>query len=270
MSEDNTKLGFSYSVALHLGVTIAAIVSVFVSSLWQKDEIEPPKPFELVEPPPEQPLQENPQPEPAPQITQPKVEDLDPLDPLDLPEPQPEPEPAPQKTEPEPQPEPEPKPAPKPKPKPKPAPQKVSYADFIKENPKTNRRTQTRTTTHRNVVAPKIEAVTTATQKIASARTGSQQSNAALANAKQAYLQLIHFTAKRNWVAPESTAGMTFSARIAFNLSRSGAISNVRIIQSSGNADFDKSVVAVLNYITLPPPPEGLGETITLTFETEL
>lgn len=97
MSEDNTKLGFSYSVALHLGVTIAAIVSVFVSSLWQKDEIEPPKPFELVEPPPEQPLQENPQPEPAPQITQPKVEDLDPLDPLDLPEPQPEPEPAPQK-----------------------------------------------------------------------------------------------------------------------------------------------------------------------------
>ena len=34
--------------------------------------------------------------------------------------------------------------------------------------------------------------------------------------------------------------------------------------------DFDKSVVAVLNYITLPPPPEGLGETITLTFETEL
>ena len=77
MSEDNTKLGFSYSVALHLGVTIAAIVSVFVSSLWQKDEIEPPKPFELVEPPPEQPLQENPQPEPAPQITQPKVEDLD-------------------------------------------------------------------------------------------------------------------------------------------------------------------------------------------------
>lgn len=94
MSEDNTKLGFSYSVALHLGVTIAAIVSVFVSSLWQKDEIEPPKPFELVEPPPEQPLQENPQPEPAPQITQPKVEDLGPLD---LPEPQPEPEPAPQK-----------------------------------------------------------------------------------------------------------------------------------------------------------------------------
>ena len=250
MSEDNTKLGFSYSVALHLGVTIAAIVSVFVSSLWQKDEIEPPKPFELVEPPPEQPLQENPQPEPAPQITQPKVEDLDPLD---LPEPQPEPEPAP-----------------KPKPKPKPAPKKVSYADFIKENPKTNRRTQTRTTTRRNVVAPKIEAVTTATQKIASARTGSQQSNAALANAKQAYLQLIHFTAKRNWVAPESTAGMTFSARIAFNLSRSGAISNVRIIQSSGNADFDKSVVAVFNYITLPPPPEGLGETITLTFETEL
>ncbi len=103
MSEDNTKLGFSYSVALHLGVTIAAIVSVFVSSLWQKDEIEPPKPFELVEPPPEQPLQENPQPEPAPQITQPKIEDLDPLD---LPEPQPEPEPAPQKTEPDPQPEP--------------------------------------------------------------------------------------------------------------------------------------------------------------------
>ena len=254
MSEDNTKLGFSYSVALHLGVTIAAIVSVFVSSLWQKDEIEPPKPFELVEPPPEQPLQENPQPEPAPQITQPKVEDLGPLD---LPEPQPEPKA-------------EPKPAPKPKPKPKPAPKKVSYADFIKENPKTNRRTQTRTTTHRNVVAPKIEAVTTATQKIASARTGSQQSNAALANAKQAYLQLINFTAKRNWVAPESTAGMTFSARIAFNLSRSGAISNVKIIQSSGNADFDKSVVAVFNYITLPPPPEGLGETITLTFETEL
>ena len=132
MSEDNTKLGFSYSVALHLGVTIAAIVSVFVSSLWQKDEIEPPKPFELVEPPPEQPLQENPQPEPAPQITQPKVEDLDPLD---LPEPQPEPQPTPPKNEPEPQPEPkaEPKPAPKPKPKPKPAPKKVSYADFIKE-----------------------------------------------------------------------------------------------------------------------------------------
>lgn len=267
MAEDNTKLGFSYSVALHLGVAIAAIVSVFVSSLWRDDDIEPPQPFELVEPPPEQPAPETLAPEPSSQILQPKV---DKIDPLDLPQPQPEPEPEPQ---PEPQPaEPAPKPQPKPTPKPtpKPKPKKVSYADFIKENPKVNRHTQTRTAPRKPVVAPKINAVTTAIQNIATNKSTNYQNSAAFANAKQAYLQLIHFTAKRNWIAPESTAGMSFSARIAFNLSKSGGISNVRIIQSSGNADFDKSVIAVFNNITLPPPPEGLGETITLTFKTEI
>lgn len=269
MAEDNTKLGFSYSLALHLGVAIAAIVSVFVSSLWNEDKIEPPKPFELVEPPPMQPSQEESPAEPSPQILQPKV---DKLDPLELPEPQPiEPQPEPQ-PEPEPKPEPIKKSAPKPKPvqKPKPAPKKVSYADFLKDNPKLKNRTQPQTSRRRNITAPKIEAVTTATQKIASIKSGSQQSSAALASAKQAYLQLIRLTAKRNWVAPESTAGMTFSARIAFNISKSGAISNVRILQGSGNADFDKSVVAVFNYITLPPPPKGIDDTITLTFETEI
>ena len=131
MYSSGTKSGYYYSLTLHICCALALFVFGFVAELFRTQE-EPPVVFEIVEPIPEAPsnTSEAPKEPDTEEIIQPQ---LDPIKPLELPEPEPEPEPEP-KPEPVPQPEPEPKPEKKIE-KP-PVPQKVSYADFIKQNPK--------------------------------------------------------------------------------------------------------------------------------------
>jgi len=55
-------------------------------------------------------------------------------------------------------------------------------------------------------------------------------------------------------------------ARAEFLLSSSGAISKAHIIETSGNSEFDKSVLNAINSIRTPPPPKGWSGSIYAKF----
>ena len=62
-------------------------------------------------------------------------------------------------------------------------------------------------------------------------------------------------------------ASNALSARVSFYVASNGAIGQVKIIQSSGDAEFDQSVVVAFRSITsIGPRPDGRGDTHEATF----
>lgn len=254
----HTKLGAYCSIALHATVALAAVVSVFAKAVFKSDEPPPPPVvFDMVEPAPE--------PAPAPaapapaatEIEQPKIEKIEKLK---LPEPEPEPE-----TTPEPAPAPEPKPNHAPKPKPQ---KKVSYEEFLKKNPgKRNAKPSKPRTTTRKVAVGKVYANFSNLDSLAKI-SASATTGAAMKNELAAYTQYINLTAKRNWVSPQDVYE-PLEAEISFKISKHGAVSDVRILKSSGNAAFDNSVIATFRAISLMPPPDKQPHTVTLAFRAD-
>lgn len=265
MRQDNTRFGYYCSIALHVTITVAAIVSVLMQSIFKQENQEPLKPFEMVEPAPEQPEMPQQQQETLPEIAQ--QQEMKPIEPIELPQPEPEPNPAP---EPEPQPKPEPAPSPKPEPSPKPKPKpqppkKVSFSEFAKKNPRKTRQNNVQPRPQAPIKVGKISAKTSNVDNIANITTKGG-SSAAVRNLLDAYVKEIHRKAKSNWAKPVAAQNIDYTAKVEFKVSKTGIISGLRIIQSSGNPEFDKSVISALNSISLPPPPDNDPHTVYITF----
>jgi colicin import membrane protein len=79
------------------------------------------------------------------------------------------------------------------------------------------------------------------------------------------YFAMLMARAKEAIVPPPGVSDR-LAARVQFYDSASGAISSVRIVHSSGNSDFDDSVLEAFRHIQMPPRPDHKGETDTLTF----
>ena len=93
----------------------------------------------------------------------------------------------------------------------------------------------------------------------------SKEAMKAMADALSAYQRQIYILAKRNWKIPTiSVDGL--EAKVSFTVSASGKVSGVKIIESSGDEAFDKSVAAVFNSITIPPPPDNEAHAVTILF----
>jgi len=76
MNEEHQKLGFYYSIALHLSVVVAVVVSVFLKSLFPEKHQENTLVFEMVDLPQNTPMQQQETPsqqQEAPDITTPDV-----------------------------------------------------------------------------------------------------------------------------------------------------------------------------------------------------
>ncbi|MFT3781991.1 MAG: energy transducer TonB [Nibricoccus sp.] len=58
----------------------------------------------------------------------------------------------------------------------------------------------------------------------------------------------------------------TLHAQAEFFVAPNGAIGRARIVQSSGNAEFDRSVLQAIGSITVIPPPRGWSNPVTLNF----
>jgi len=57
-------------------------------------------------------------------------------------------------------------------------------------------------------------------------------------------------------------------ATVKFRLTSSGAVTNVTIVSSSRNPEYDQSVLAAFRRISLPPPPANLKTNdYTITFK---
>ena len=68
--------------------------------------------------------------------------------------------------------------------------------------------------------------------------------------------------------AHEKPGGLSdlLNADVQFTMAANGSFSGVRIVRSSGNADFDQSVLEAFARVKMPARPDGKTETIRLTF----
>ncbi|RMG42999.1 MAG: TonB family protein [Candidatus Dadabacteria bacterium] len=70
-----------------------------------------------------------------------------------------------------------------------------------------------------------------------------------------AYKRLLENHIKAGWRWFDTSAALI--AQVEFSISRDGQISDLRIISSSGNSNFDQSVLRAINKANpVPPPPE--------------
>lgn len=81
-----------------------------------------------------------------------------------------------------------------------------------------------------------------------------------------AYLALLESHVKDNHVQPDGLSD-ALTCKVSFFLSKDGTISSVRIVRSSGNAEFDQSVIEAFNKTTsIGPRPDNRGETLLVDF----
>jgi colicin import membrane protein len=83
----------------------------------------------------------------------------------------------------------------------------------------------------------------------------------------EAYISLLIQRLKQAHQKPEGLSDL-LEATVKFRLTASGAVTNVAILSSSKNSEFDQSVLAAFRRITLPPPPANLKTSdYTITFK---
>lgn len=81
------------------------------------------------------------------------------------------------------------------------------------------------------------------------------------------YFALLKARIKENY-EPSGDATDRMTARLQFFVAADGALSRVSIIRSSGNADFDRSVLEAFHKTSsIGPRPDGKGETVTMEFD---
>jgi TonB family protein len=82
-----------------------------------------------------------------------------------------------------------------------------------------------------------------------------------------AYFALLKAHVKENHVPPEGVSDR-LSARVEFFVAADGSISHVRIESSSGNSEFDRSVVEAVEHTqSIGARPDGRSETVTMTIK---
>ncbi len=261
---ENFKAGFWISLFGHCAC-VAFIFLAAVFNYFFEDEKKEPEPFTLMPPPsvlPQAPKPTQPkviQPLPPEQI---KVEKIKPLDEIKLP---PEPKPVKLPELPKPNPKPKPKPTAKDSNNAKQIKPKVSAEDFFKKRPrpqpKPRNRQQTKGVKINQVktdLSSKIQAVNTSDFS-------SEVSNTEMSNYQSEVLALIH----QNWIMPEECAGLVLVVRVRFTINANGKVSNFKILRSSGEVIFDKSVEKVLKILTFRSPPRGKSLTLNINFNSD-
>ncbi len=255
MAKDNIKIGYCYSVALHVLVAVAMFAYAMVDLLFPKEMKENALVFDMVEP--NTTLQEIPTPPPTKQQEEIKVEKIERVEPIEIPDPEPEPEPEPEVK----QPEPEPTDTPAPK-KIEQKPKKISFAEFRKKNPKkTSKRKQTK---QRQIKIGQIKSNHSNLDTISDITPRVSANSAAMQDALAAYVAEIKIKVKRSWKIPPNCTGL--STEVAFKISKTGIISGIRIVRSSGDKTLDATIVEALQSITISPPPNNASQSVSITF----
>lgn len=242
---------FWTSVMLHLVVLVGLFLATMLEALRPKEKAHV---FEMVsataseqstEPSSAQPAP----PEPVPDVPMPE---LPPVPDLVTPEPQPQPQ-ATEASPPEPAPE---------------RPQMISREEFIKQYGEPKPRQAPRQSTPRqDITVPQIDVPKLVVPAKPSPSTpGPQQLTSADRSALGTYSSQLRARIDKAWGKPEGLAGLQIAATVVFEVSARGRISNVRLKPRSGNASFDRSVLAAFQRITSAgPTPTGQTHVFTMT-----
>ncbi len=83
------------------------------------------------------------------------------------------------------------------------------------------------------------------------------------------YSKIVEQKIKQNWRYP-AISGLSLKATVDILVSKDGKISSYKIVKGSGKEDFDNSVIkSILETKVLPPPPQGRGVKIIISFSSE-
>ncbi len=82
-----------------------------------------------------------------------------------------------------------------------------------------------------------------------------------------AYFAKLKAVVKEAHVPPDGVAD-SLSTRIEFFVAADGTLSQAHVIASSGNVDFDRSVIQACEHAhSIGPRPDGRSEMVTFTFK---
>ena len=124
----------------------------------------------------------------------------------------------------------------------------MSAADFFKNNPKPDPKPRP-VTPRPNITVPQIDVPKLIIPQSSPSNPSPQispQQMSALAN----YSSRLRSHIDAAWIKPAQLAGVNLVAEVVFNVSPSGQITHVRLRRSSGNTDFDQSILAALRRAT--------------------
>ena len=145
-------------------------------------------------------------------------------------------------------------------------PKTPSYEEFLRNQAKTLEKNAN--PPPRQVKTPKIDtkAITRELQQYARAGVKDGAMSAAQARELDAYISRL-ITALR--MAHEKPDGLSdlLKAKVSFYVAKDGTLSSVKIISSSGDAEFDRSVIEAFRKVrSIGPVPAGKSYTWELTF----
>lgn len=141
----------------------------------------------------------------------------------------------------------------------------TSYADFKKTNQKQIDANQKVRTNSRNTPAPGIDAkgIVNDLMRTASGTGASRNTVAAL----DAYFARLISALRAAHEMPDSVSDLLV-AKVSFFLASDGSISRVRVVRSSGSADYDESVVDAFNRVrSIGAVPGGKSGTYEINFK---
>ncbi|MBA4138829.1 MAG: hypothetical protein C0518_16105 [Opitutus sp.] len=140
----------------------------------------------------------------------------------------------------------------------------VSYDDFRKSNPLPKNKTPA---PPRPIRTPRIDTSKISGDTGKSGERGKALIASEVANQQAYEARLIAMLKVAHEDTKPTGLGDSVSAEVVFFLSADGQIRNVEISRSSGNAEFDRSVLAAIRQITWPGPrPDRKSDTLKVIF----
>lgn len=94
---------------------------------------------------------------------------------------------------------------------------------------------------------------------------GTALSTSADGSAMERYFSMLRSRLRENHEKPGGVSDL-LNAEVQFTIAANGSISGVRIVRSSGNSDFDQSVIEAFARVSMPARPDGKTDTIKLVF----
>jgi colicin import membrane protein len=148
---------------------------------------------------------------------------------------------------------------------------RLSYSEFTKNNgSKTSPSQKTSSTAGGGTAGPRVDAngikkgITGGTGA-GSKGAGGKALTATEGAAMERYFSMLITRLRESHEKPGGLSDL-LNAEVQFTIAANGAIAGVRIVRSSGNADFDQSVLEAFSRVKMPTRPDGKTDVQRLTF----
>jgi len=161
-----------------------------------------------------------------------------------------------------------PKPKPKPKPPPPPEPKKLSYEEYLRQRGGEIKPQKVRKTQPKKITAPTIDTsdIRKNLNELLVDSSSVSQMSASAQSALNRYFSSIKPALKRAWQKP-TNLGNNLKCTVRFDISAGGKLLSPRITSSSGNSEFDASVLQAFKHIRgLGPTPDRRSYPLEIVF----